>query len=151
MASMNASDMHRLLEELLGEGEEYEAQAWASVVMTGPAYYAISGVSVAPGTTPSMMPLSNAYCYVGLTSAHLNLVIVNAFRVHEVMNVLSIPLEKIGDVRQGGMLSGKTLRVAVGTSKMQLEFTDFTADKNDRAQAADVARIMRELATLRYR
>lgn len=147
---MNANDMHRLLGELLGEGEEYEAQAWASVVMTGPAYYAISGVSVAPGTTPSMMPLSSAYCYAGLTAAHPNLAIVDAFRVHEVMSVPSIPLEKIADVRQGGVLSGKTLAIAAGTSKMQLEFTDFTADKNDRAQATDVAHIMRGLSTQKH-
>lgn len=36
-------------------------------------------------------------------------------------------------------------------SPMPFEFTDFTADKNDRAQATDVAHIMRELSTLRYR
>ena len=34
---------------------------------------------------------------------------------------------------------------------MPFEFTDFTADKNDRTQAIDVAHIMRKLSTPRYR
>ena len=36
-------------------------------------------------------------------------------------------------------------------SPMPFEFTDFTADKNYRAQAIDVAHIMRKLSTPRYR
>jgi hypothetical protein len=34
---------------------------------------------------------------------------------------------------------------------MRLEFVDLTADKNDRAQTADVTHIMRRLPTLKYR
>jgi|GEM_PF-2680456 len=151
MASMNSDDMHRLLGELLVDGEEYEAQVWASVIMAGPSYYAISRLSCAERTEPSMMPLTSAYSYVGLTRNHLNLAIINAFRVHEVMNVLSIPLDQISSVRQGGMLAGKMLQISCGKSKMQLEFSDFTAESNERAQADDVSRIMRGLMTLGYR
>ena len=84
MASMNQHDMEALLGEVCAEGETYSCMLWAIFATNSTSRIMLAKISDLPDAKPNMMPLSNTYAYVGLTEAHLNIVVVNSYNVRQV-------------------------------------------------------------------
>lgn len=152
MASMNAADMESMLGAILSEGESYECSCWAIFNCNSPSRIILAQASDLPDSKPNMMPLGNAYAYVGLTEEHLNLVVVNQYRVTQIIDRFSIPLSAITRVEiRNGIIMGKILIVSVGQGKLQLELTSFASGNRDAEQKAAVAYLTKELVKLNRR
>ena len=72
-------------------------------------YALIGGLStLTGGAAAALGALSNAYCYLGVTEQHLNMVIVNSVNVSKIENRLSLPLSSITKAEvKGGILPGR--------------------------------------------
>ena len=74
------------------------------------------------GAAAALGALSNAYCYMGVTEKHLNMVIVNSVNVSKIENRLSLPLSSITKAEvKGGLLPGrKVVMLHFGKEKMKI-------------------------------
>ena len=152
MASMNQHDMEALLGEILAEGESYSCMLWAIFATNSTSRILLSRISDLPDAKPNMMPLSNTYAYVGLTEAHLNIVVVNSYNVRQVMDRFSIPLTAITRVEaRNGLIMGKVLIVNAGDAKLQLEMSSFASGNRDEEQQAARSQLIKRLVELNRR
>ena len=95
---------------------------------------------------------SNTYAYVGLTEAHLNIVVVNSYNVRQVMDRFSIPLTAITRVEaRNGLIMGKVLIVNAGDAKIQLEMSSFASGNRDEEQQAARSQLIKRLVELNRR
>ena len=152
MATMNVRDMESMLGEILAEGESYTCMLWSIFSLNSKSRIILAQISDLPDSKPNMMPLSNVYAYVGLTQAHLNLVVVNAYKISQVMDRYSIPLSAITRVEaKNGLIIGKTLRIDAGEAKMLLEMSSFAAGNRDDEQKAARAKLISKMVELNRR
>ena len=81
MLTMNEKDKNEMLEAILNENEAYQCKLWAVIMAGADTYALIGGLStLTGGAAAALGALSNAYCYLGVTEQHLNMVIVNSGR-----------------------------------------------------------------------
>ncbi len=152
MASMNQQDMEKMLGEILAEGEEYDCCLWSIFATNSKSRILLSRISDLPDSKPNMMPLSNTYAYVGITAAHLNIVVVNSFNTRQVMDRFSIPLAEITRVEaRAGLVLGKVVLVNVGEARIQLEMSSFASGNRDEEQQAAREKIIKRLVQLNRR
>ena len=96
MLTMNEKDKNEMLEAILNENEAYQCKLWAVIMAGADTYALIGGLStLTGGAAAALGALSNAYCYLGVTEQHLNMVIVNSVNVSKIENRLSLPLSSI--------------------------------------------------------
>ena len=90
MLTMNEKDKNEMLEAILNENEAYQCKLWAVIMAGADTYALIGGLStLTGGAAAALGALSNAYCYMGITEKHLNMVIVNSVNVSKIENRLS--------------------------------------------------------------
>ena len=95
MLTMNEKDKNEMLEAILNENEAYQCKLWAVIMAGADTYALIGGLStLTGGAAAALGALSNAYCYLGVTEQHLNMVIVNSVNVSKIENRLH-PLKKL--------------------------------------------------------
>ena len=109
MLTMNEKDKNEMLEAILKENEAYQCKLWAVIMAGADTYALIGGLStLTGGAAAALGALSNAYCYLGVTEKHLNMVIVNSVNVSKIENRLSLPLSSITKAEvKGGLLPGR--------------------------------------------
>lgn len=91
MLTMNEKDKNEMLEAILNENEAYQCKLWAVIMAGADTYALIGGLStLTGGAAAALGALSNAYCYLGVTEQHLNMVIVNSVNVSKIENRLSL-------------------------------------------------------------
>ena len=152
MASMNAHDMESMLGEILADGESYTCMLWSIISLNSKTRIILAQTSDLPDSKPNMMPLTNVYAYVGLTEKHLNLVVVNAYKISQVMDRFSIPLSAITRVEaKNGLIIGKTLDVRVGEARIVLEMSQFASGDRDDEQKAARAKLIAKMVELNRR
>ena len=96
MLTMNEKDKNEMLEAILNESEAYQCKLWAVIMAGADTYALIGGLStLTGGAAAALGALSNAYCYMGITEKHLNMVIVNSVNVSKIENRLSLPGRKV--------------------------------------------------------
>ena len=119
MLTMNEKDKNEMLEAILKENEAYQCKLWAVIMAGADTYALIGGLSTLTGGAAAA--LSNAYCYLGVTEKHLNMVIVNSVNVSKIENRLSLPLSSITKAEvKGGLLPGR--KVVKLSKNQKLEF-----------------------------
>ena len=85
MLTMNEKDKNEMLEAILKENEAYQCKLWAVIMAGADTYALIGGLStLTGGAAAALGALSNAYCYLGVTEKHLNMVIVNSVNVSKI-------------------------------------------------------------------
>ena len=78
-------DKNEMLEAILNENESYQCKLWAVIMAGADTYALIGGLStLTGGAAAALGALSNAYCYLGVTEQHLNMVIVNSVNVSKI-------------------------------------------------------------------
>lgn len=87
-----------------------------------------------------MGALSNAYCYLGVTEKHLNMVIVNSVNVSKIENRLSLPLSSITKAEvKGGLLPGrKVVMLHFGKEKMKISLMNNAIGSDIQGQKENV-------------
>ena len=92
---MNEKDKNEMLEAILNENEAYQCKLWAVIMAGADTYALIGGLStLTGGAAAALGALSNAYCYLGVTEKHLNMVIVNSVNVSKIENRLMLHFGK---------------------------------------------------------
>jgi len=134
MLTMNEKDKNEMLEAILKESEAYQCKLWA-VIMAGADTYALTG-----GAAAALGALSNAYCYLGITEKHLNMVIVNSVNVSKIENRLSLPLNSITKAEvKGGLLPGrKVVMLHFGKEKMKISLMNNAIGSDIQGQKENV-------------
>lgn len=153
MASMNQHDMEALLGEILAEGESYTCMLWSIFTANSRGRICLAQTSdLLHYGHINMMPLSNTYAYVGLTGAHLNLVVVNSFNPRQIIDRFSVPFSAITRVEvRNGLIMGKVIVVNVGEGKFCLELTPFASGNRDEEQQAARSQLIKRLVELNRR
>ena len=153
MASMNQHDMEALLGEILAEGESYTCMLWSIFTANSRGRICLAQTSdLLHYGHINMMPLSNTYAYVGLTGAHLNLVVVNSFNPRQIIDRFSVPFSAITRVEvRNGLIMGKVLIVNAGDAKIQLEMSSFASGNRDEEQQAARSQLIKRLVELNRR
>ena len=139
---MNEKDKNEMLEAILNENESYQCKLWA-VIMAGADTYALIGglfYTDRGGAAAALGALSNAYCYLGVTEQHLNMVIVNSVNVSKIENRLSLPLSSITKAEvKGGLLPGrKVVMLHFGKEKMKISLMNNAIGSDIQGQKENV-------------
>ena len=125
MLTMNEKDKNEMLEAILNESEAYQCKLWAVIMAGADTYALIGGLStLTGGAAAALGALSNAYCYLGVTEKHLNMVIVNSVNVSKIENRLSLPLSR----SQGWAAARKKSRNAAFWKRENENFFDEQCD-----------------------
>ena len=101
----------------------------------------IGGLStLTGGAAAALGALSNAYCYLGVTEKHLNMVIVNSVNVSKIENRLSLPLSSITKAEvKGGLLPGrKVVMLHFGKEKMKISLMNNAIGSDIQGQKENV-------------
>ena len=103
-----------MLEAILKEKRSLSVQVMGGHHAGADTYALIGGLStLTGGAAAALGALSNAYCYMGITEKHLNMVIVNSVNVSKIENRLSLPLSSITKAEvKGGLLPGRKVVTA---------------------------------------
>lgn len=132
MLTMNEKDKNEMLEAILKENEAYQCKLWAVIMAGADTYALIGGLStLTGGAAAALGALSNAYCYLGVTEKHLNMVIVNSVNVSKIENRLSLPLSSITKAEgrsQGWAAARKKSRNAAFWKRKNENFFDEQCD-----------------------
>ena len=129
MLTMNEKDKNEMLEAILKENEAYQCKLWAVIMAGADTYALIGGLStLTGGAAAALGALSNAYCYLGVTEKHLNMVIVNSVNVSKIENRLSLPLSSITKAEVKGAAARKKSRNAAFWKRKNENFFDEQCD-----------------------
>ena len=129
MLTMNEKDKNEMLEAILKENEAYQCKLWAVIMAGADTYALIGGLStLTGGAAAALGALSNAYCYLGVTEKHLNMVIVNSVNVSKIENRLSLPLSSNKGRSQGWAAARKKSRNAAFWKRKNENFFDEQCD-----------------------
>ena len=101
--------------------------------LIGGLFYTDGGAAAALGA------LSNAYCYLGVTEKHLNMVIVNSVNVSK-LKTGSLPLSSITKAEvKGGLLPGrKVVMLHFGKEKMKISLMNNAIGSDIQGQKENV-------------
>ena len=137
MLTMNEKDKNEMLEAILKENEAYQCKLWAVIMAGADTYALIGGLStLTGGAAAALGALSNAYCYLGVTEKHLNMVIVNSVNVSKIENRLSLPLSSI---TKAGLLPGrKVVMLHFGKEKMKISLMNNAIGSDIQGQKENV-------------
>ena len=141
MLTMNEKDKNEKLEAILNESEAYQCKLWAVIMAGADTYALIGGLStLTGGAAAALGALSNAYCYMGITEKHLNMVIVNSVNVSKIENRLSLPLNSITKAEvKGGLLPGrKVVMLHFGKEKMKISLMNNAIGSDIQGQKENV-------------
>lgn len=141
MLTMNEKDKNEMLEAILNENESYQCKLWAVIMAGADTYALIGGLStLTGGAAAALGALSNAYCYLGVTEQHLNMVIVNSVNVSKIENRLSLPLSSITKAEvKGGLLPGrKVVMLHFGKEKMKISLMNNAIGSDIQGQKENV-------------
>lgn len=143
MLTMNEKDKNEMLEAILNENEAYQCKLWAVIMAGADTYALIGGLSTLTGgggAAAALGALSNAYCYLGVTEQHLNMVIVNSVNVSKIENRLSLPLSSITKAEvKGGLLPGrKVVMLHFGKEKMKISLMNNAIGSDIQGQKENV-------------
>ena len=156
MLTMNEKDKNEMLEAILNENESYQCKLWAVIMAGADTYALIGGLStltgadtyaligglstLTGGAAAALGALSNAYCYLGVTEQHLNMVIVNSVNVSKIENRLSLPLSSITKTEvKGGLLPGrKVVMLHFGKEKMKISLMNNAIGSDIQGQKENV-------------
>ena len=129
MLTMNEKDKNEMLEAILNENEAYQCKLWAVIMAGADTYALIGGLStLTGGAAAALGALSNAYCYLGVTEQHLNMVIVNSVNV-------SITKAEV----KGGILPGrKVVMLHFGKEKMKISLMNNAIGSDIQGQKENV-------------
>ena len=139
MLTMNEKDKNEMLEAILNESEAYQCKLWAVIMAGADTYALIGGLStLTGGAAAALGALSNAYCYMGITEKHLNMVIVNSVNVSKIENRLSLNSITKAEVK-GGLLPGrKVVMLHFGKEKMKISLMNNAIGSDIQGQKENV-------------
>lgn len=141
--TFNNEDKMNELKKLLIPNETYIATTWASINIPTPKLFQYCIETKKPN-----IGTNNVYCYVGVTSEHLNIVTLHWLDVTRVTGYFSIPLKDIKSITSKYGMVASSLNVNFENEKFKINWSNLNTGidiKNQRQAVKKICQFINEI------